>query len=470
LNVNGVSQSLNATFNLGTKVYTQSLSLSEGQNTVELIVTNSCGVSRTSRLILYKPAKAPCLAPIIQKITPSNDAISTQEATSVIKASIINLANANGIILKLNGNPIAGNYDLGTKELTANVNLAIGLNTIEIQASNECGSTNAVWKITRRNCIKPEINITTASTPDNGATYSAAFTLNAIVSGMSQNATLIVTQNGQQINYVYNPQTMALGLDRSLVMGSNAFVITATNDCGTNTKTYTVKREADPKAVPPTIQITNPPSTPYNSAQGAMNIQVCTHFVTAANQVSITVNGVPTNFNFNPTTGPINYNQTLVNGNNVIVATATNQYGYASDTKTVVFTIQRPKAPQIFITSPESCPAFVVPGMMTITGYITNITSLNQAAFYIENTPINAVNPIFNDGNLYFTISVNIIEGGGNKTFSVNASNSGGSDSKSCYINVAVGRGANPNPPKPDPKLIKTNNTTKPTTPTTPAP
>ncbi len=435
--VNGVVQAILGNYNPTTKVFSQNIGLSEGQNTIEVVATNSCGVEKKNRMMIFKPVAAPCLAPVVQRILPNLETTNTQETTIQIKASVINVANANEIVLKVNGVAVAANYDLATKELSATVNLKMGLNSIEIQVSNNCGSASTSWTVMRRECKKPVIVLNSSSAANNSSTYADAFSLNASMTGLSQGSTITVTQNGKQINFVYNQQTSTLILDRPLDAGNNTFVITATNECGSTTMTITVTKTKDPNAVPPKINITNPATTPYNTEVGAMNIQVSTQFVTAASQVSITVNGVPTNFNFNASTGVITFNQTFVVGNNVIVATAVNNYGSATDTKTVIYTKKIIPAPVITITSPANCPATLAPGIVTISGFVTNINNLSEVTFTINGQPVTNVNPVLSNGNLNFSFTVNLGEGS-TVNFQINAVNAGGSDSKSCQLIAKV--------------------------------
>lgn len=426
-------------YNASTRTYAQNIQLTEGQNIIEVVAANKCGETRANRTVIYQPPVAPCQAPALQRIAPAADVTTVQEASVQIKASVINVANANEIVLKVNGVNKPFRFDAATMQVTASAELVLGSNVIEIQVSNDCGSARLVWTINRKACQKPVITILSTTAANNATTYAQAFALKGSITGMDGSTNITVTQSGKQVNYVYNAATNGLVLDRPLEMGSNAFVITATNGCGSSTATHTVIRKNDPNAVPPVINITNPSTTPLNTEEGAMNIQISTQYVTAASQVAVTVNGVQTNFSYNASNGSINFNQTFVEGNNVIVATAVTQYGTASSTKTVVYKKrQEAKKPQIFITSPASCPSTLPVGTSTITGYVTNINNLSEVTFTINGRPAGNINPVLNNGNLTFTISLNMGAGSNPVNLQINAANAGGSDSKSCVYTVEV--------------------------------
>jgi len=197
-----------------------------------------------------------------------------------------------------------------------------------------------------------------------------------------------------------------------------------------------VIRKANPNAVPPKINIVNPATTPFITTEGAVNVVISTQYITAANQVSVTVNGASTNFNYNPANGEISFNRTLSVGNNTIVATAVTQYGTASSTKVIVYNKQTVSKPQIVLQSPGSCPATLPVGTNVIRGYITNISDLNQATFTMNGRPIGNYNPVLSNGRLNFTITLTLGSGSNPQNIQISATNEGGSDSKSCVISV----------------------------------
>lgn len=467
--LNGVAQS-GGTYNTATSIFSHSVNLTEGQNTIELVATNNCGTTKLSRTVEYKEVKAPCLSPSLQRLLPTSETTQTQQATVEIKASAINVSNASQLVLLVNGSSKPFTFDAATKQVIATVPLNIGSNVVDLQASNDCGSAKISWTFSRRACAIPVITVLSATAQNNGSTIAQAFGMKGSITGLSVGSTITVTQNGNPVNYVYNTTTNGLILDRPLTMGVNTIVITATNECGTATLTYVVTRNADPNAVAPKINITNPATSPSTSEQGAMNIQISTQYVTSAGQVAVTVNGVAINFNFDASTGKINFNQSFVDGSNIIVATAVNNYGTASDTKVVNYRKQTSRAPKITMTNPTSYPATIPVGATVVTGTVSNISNLNEVTFTLNGRPIGNVNPVLNNGNLTFSVTLNMGEGSNPMTLQINASNVGGSDSKTCVFNVASSKpvvnpvkpGA-PKPSAPKPTIPKPTPTPSPT-------
>ncbi|MFN5415525.1 MAG: hypothetical protein ACK5B9_00605 [Flavobacteriia bacterium] len=434
--VNGVLQNP-GTFNGSNKIYDLNVNYTLGQNIIEVIATNSCGETKANTVVVYKQAGQPCAAPIIQLIQPINMESTVDVSSIEVRVGLLNITNQSQIVFKVNGVDKQFTFNNGNHILIANVDLIEGLNTINIQASNDCGSGGFPVKITRKACKKPIINVTASSVAENATTVMETITLEGNVTDVEDASGIAVTQNGLPINFVFNANQKTFSITANLKLKSNIFEIKATNSCGQEIKKFTVVRIADPSAVAPKITITNPASSPFNTNVGAFNVQATTQFVTAANQVSLTVNGSPVNANFNLGNGSMTYNLTLVEGNNVIVATAVNQFGSSSDTKTIVYT--KPKVvekPVIVLTQPGSCPATMPEGTNIIMGYILNITDLNQVSIKINGVAVSNFNPILVNGKLNFQFTVNMSSNNNNLNIEITAQNEAGSDAKSCFLRM----------------------------------
>lgn len=441
--INGALQTP-GTFTNGT--YAKAVTLVAGQNTIEALAVNQCGETKGNTTIIYKPAAAPCNQPIVQRVDPQQQSMVVEAETIGIKASVSNVENVNQISLVLNGTSVPFSYDAAAHFVTATVPLTVGENTIAVVVTTTCGKARVDWKITRQVCNAPTVTLTSSTVANGSMTVGESFGLVAAVTGVTANSGITVTHNGQNIGFVFSPQTGVLTLDRSLPLGVSTFVIKATNNCGQNTLTHTVTRRQDPNAVAPKIQIVNPATTPFQTQQQGMTVQVTTSHVTAANQVAITVNGAPTNFNFNAANGNISFNTNFNVGANVIVATAATPYGTATDSKTVIYTqpvVVNP--PVITLTNPSACPAILNRGNATITGTVTNVSNPNQVVITYNNANVTFTSSVANNT---LTFSFNVVIGATivNTPLVITATNAGGTDTETCLINVnnsANGNGNN---------------------------
>lgn len=434
--LNGVLQS-GINYEAATNKISGSLALSEGQNILEVVATNSCGDAKANRTLIYKKSAAPCNAPSVTFTVPRTNSISVEGATYEIKASVLNVAAKSEITLMVNGVAVPFNFDPTTKLVSAAINLTIGSNVIQIQVSNACGSAQASTTIVRNECKIPTLTLVQALAPHKGTITGEAFTMTVAVTEISQNSQISVKQNGTAINFVYQPQSNTISIDRTLIVGNNKFEITVTNNCGSATYKHDVIRKQDPNAVPPKVNIVNPATSPFNTSEGAMQVKITTQYVTSSSQIGVTVNGISTNFDFNPSTNTVTFNRTWVEGANVIMATVVTPFGTDSDTKTVMYKkAQTVSPPKIFLTNPTTCPATLPVGTTNVTGYVTNITNLNQVTIKLNGRPTGNINPVLNNGQLTFSIPISFGSGSNPITIQIDANNGQGTDSKTCVLSV----------------------------------
>lgn len=441
--VNGVRQNPGL-FNPNSSMYTLPVSYILGQNIVEAIVKNDCGETKQSVIVVYKEAGKPCRAPELQLIQPLHMETTVDASSVEIRIAVLNIKEQAQIIFRVNGQDRPFTYNTGSHLLISNIELVEGLNTVLVQASNDCGSGGFPIKITRRACVKPQVNISRSSAPNNSKTIMGTVQIEGSASDISKSDQLSITQNGALINFIFNEAQSTFKLTSPLKMGANIFEIKASNSCGEGLESIRVERIPDPNAVAPKITITNPSSSPFTTNQGAFNIQAVTEHITSENQISITVNGQQINPNFNVGNGSLTHNLTLVEGSNVIVATAINPYGSSTDTKIIIY--KKPvvvQKPIIVLTKPTSCPALFEAGEHQISGYVSNITNLNQVSFQINGVNLSNVNPILINGKLTFQFDIHLdVTNNNNLKLQINAHNEGGSDSKSCDIKL---KAENPN-------------------------
>ncbi len=442
--LNGSLQSAGA-YNAGSGVFEKAVTLIEGANSLEIKATNSCGVSSSTTVVIMKPKVIPCTAPEIIRLKPVGEVIATESESVSVAATANNITQVSQIQCKLDGNTIPFNYDEASHMVTASGTVSEGEHTLVIYVRNECGSQQVSWNIIRTVCKPPVVTITGSSTPNGSVVTSDGFNLSATVSNVESQSDITVTQNGQAIGFVYNQQTGVLTLDRNLVLGANAFVITAKNRCGENSKTLNVLRNEVVTVPAPTIQITSPSMTPLETDQSAQTVQIVTTGVTSASQVSVTLNGVATNFEFKPS-GGIRFNATYALGANVIVATAVTPGGTATDTRTVIYNAPEViPAPVITMQNPIRCPAVFQLGNAVISGTVQHVSSASQVSILYNGENV-AFTSSLESNVLTFSFTVNITSATVSLPLVITATNASGTDTKSCQINAAPTSNQNSTP------------------------
>ncbi|WP_300664829.1 Ig-like domain-containing protein, partial [Fluviicola sp.] len=424
------------TFNASTSDFDKSLNLIEGANSIEIKATNSCGFTSVTSIVIMTPKVDPCVAPDINRLKPASDQLVTESETISLSASVSNIKQASQIELKIDGVTIPFTYDEGAHMISANVALTEGTHTIVALVRNECGSKQLTWTVIRNVCKPPVVTITNSSAANGATVTSDAFSLSGTVSNAENQENISVLHNGQNIAFVYNQQTGVITISRSLALGANAITIQVVNRCGKDSKTINVLRNDLVVVTPPTIEITSPSITPLETDQSAQTILIATTGVTSASQVSVTLNGVMTNFDFKASSGAVKFNASYVLGTNVIVATAVTAGGTATDTKMVIYNAPEViPAPVITLKNPIRCPAVLAAGNVTITGTIEHVANAGQVSILYNGENVEFSSSM-ESNVLTFSFIININASTVSIPLIITARNTSGTDSKSCLISV----------------------------------
>ena len=330
---------INYNFNNQSGSLQAATTLNQGVNTFVITAINSCGTDVETFTVNYNP----CVAPLITLVNPSNANTTANNQAFNISALVQNSSN---ITLTKNGTTINYNFNNQSGSLQAATTLNQGVNTFVITAINSCGTDVETFTVNYNPCVAPQISMIKPATA-NSMAVSENFTIAATL----QNSTsVILTQNGIAINTNFNSQTGALQASTSLVQGTNTFVLTASNPCGTDVETFTLNFNSTP-CVEPQITVVNPTQTPFIADNNSFNLSAIASSLVNAS-VTLTQNGnAVSNLTINQTTGSIQKNCNLVIGLNVFVLTVTNTCG--RDSKTIEINYNPCLKPVINFTLPN---------------------------------------------------------------------------------------------------------------------
>ncbi len=333
--INGVASS-NFTFNSSSTQFQSNVSLIAGANVIEITGTNNDGVDSKTTTIIYQAPTAVCLNPVIALSTPSgNNTVSTIGNVGVI-ALIQNISANSNIVFKQNGTVKTTTYDLATGLMNAGITLSDGNNNFEIIATNDCGVTNYNFSITYNRPLVPPVVTITIPSQNPYTSLTANTIINATVLHVNSSSNITFTINGTpSTGFTYNSNTSQF-VSNSITLntGNNTFVITGTNNDGTDSESTVIIYQ--PCLAPDVTILENALNTnTNNNATSPFSFSATTTNVTISNELSLTQNGVQIPFIFS--NGNVTATINLVNGSNVIVLTATNACGTDSETKTVPY-------------------------------------------------------------------------------------------------------------------------------------
>ncbi len=324
---------LNFTYNSLAKEILFNNTLANGTNTITVKANNNYGSDSKTIYVIYKSItiKNP------PKVVFTNPA--TSPATGILnsyvyKATITNVINSFGLLVKYNGVAIS-NFTYNGSMFTYTAALISGNNVLEITATNTDGNDVAsaiVYYKTKNNPLPPVVSLMKPMQATS-TTTNAIYNFNMAVINVASQNNIEVTFNGvPTLNFNYNTTTTLVEFTSNLKVGNNTFTVKGTNIDGSDSKTVNLNYEPIVKR-PPVVTINTPAAvTPtvtypyYTFNFSATNV--------SQNQVNVMLNNAPiTNFNFVGNNG--SFSQNLKNGLNTLVVSATNNDGSASATAQV---------------------------------------------------------------------------------------------------------------------------------------
>jgi hypothetical protein len=309
-------------FTLQNQSFSAALNLQPGPNTIVLQGTNNC--QRTSQTISIN--YVPCEAPQIQF---GQAAGPLTNPTMQFSASVSGVSNAQNINLMLNNTVQAFSYQNGT--ITASLQLSNGTNVVTLAAQNNCGvATQNINYTFSAPCVQPTIEITSPAT----GFLSVAnpnLIVTATVTQITEASAIQVLNNGitQTSGTLFGNQ---FSIPLILSAGNNNISLSATNTCGTDTKTREISYQ--PCSIPQVIYNMDPNGHTTNQSIFTYNAQILNY--TSSMTVTFSMNGeLLTGFSNN--LGNILAEISLIPGLNNLTITVTNECGTLTDTYLVTY-------------------------------------------------------------------------------------------------------------------------------------
>lgn len=417
------------TFNPANNTVHFHTALITGLNLFTVTASNTAGVDSKTISLTYQVPVTPCNKPTVVVNVPSATNNTSDNSTVNFEATVNHVANVSEITVFLNGSVVQGwNFNATSKKISGSLNLGQGNNVAEIEVKNACGKQRATFLYTylpAAPCLSPIIN--TIAPTNQFQTQETTVSLSASTINISNASEVQFYVNGTPQTFSFDTATKMLSTSVNLVMGANVLRFESINDCGKGTGQWTVVRVACDK---PTLNLSS------NVADGAtvnspeFNLSGSILNVTNSQSITVTKNGSPINFVFNPTTGAFTMNTTLTEGNKTFVVTATNSCG--SESFTMKITYEKPivvAPPIVDINIPEVSPFSTQQATMTVSAEVLNVTGPAQITVQINGATVPFIyNPATNTVTLDATWTL------GQNNVSISAQNAGGSASDSKVV------------------------------------
>jgi len=377
-----------------------------GGNVVTITATTDCGTV----ILVFNITRETCEEPVISAVSPVSG--TTTEATSIVLTANVNYANADEITLLVNGVSTVFDFNVETGVLSESLALNVGLNNIQIIAANACGETSSMISITREiPCATIVTNLLSPVATEVTATEDV-FDISLNATGIDAVEQITATLNGTAVSPIFDPVTGNISLNGlALVEGDNSVVVTLTNDCSENTVTYTINYEG---CEIPVVMI-NGMVPGMVVTDDVFNLYVLVTNVSDAADIVLEVNGVVTDFDFDPVTHLLTAEFIINEGSNDILVTA-NGCESVSEGASVIYEVPCEAIMHTMIT-PNTTPTVSLVSEFEVTLSVTNVESAEQITVTLNGAEVPFT---FNtESNIITIADLSLIDGTNNVVVSL---------------------------------------------------
>lgn len=320
--------------------------LAQGNNRLEISAENPSGRASDEVIIVFRESVA--FPPRVTITRPGNNS-TTGNSRINMRANTEEIRSKSEISLFLNGRRITNfSFNNSTREVTADLVLEEGNNTIQVRVQNGDGNAEDQVNVRYNKASNPPtVNI---NQPQNNATVSNnRVPLKVSTRNVNSSGDIQVYINGNRFNnFNFNTGRQEITATLTLENGNNIVLVRVQNNDG-NAEDQVNVRYLKPVSLP-TVNITKPTNNSiHNQAQVVLSAK--TQNVTNKNDVDLFLNNRRiSNFSFNTSRQEISATLTLEAGNNSIRIEVNNTDGDANDAVTVRY--NPAKSPEVTITKP----------------------------------------------------------------------------------------------------------------------
>lgn len=325
------------------------------------------------------------------------------------------------------------------RDENAYTNTVVPTNTIS--TTNSVVTTNTVAYTSPTPTVSPVQKpfVTYINPSLNGQiTYNAQYKITAQILNVNNSNQIKLYLNSNSVNnFNYNAQTHVLEYNSNLNLGTNYFQIVTTNSVGTDNKSTTViyqQSQQQYSGNPPTVNITSPNSCPFTTQSAQYNVVANSSHVLSKNNITVKINNIATtNFNFNTTNGQITFPLNLLNGNNNITISVSNNYGNDVTNCNIIYTQpvgQEDVLPIITFINPPLSGYVSANQSYVVNAKVLNVSSQNNISLYYNGLSIPFT---YNSSTKQISFTANLING--SNSIAISAYNSAGEDNKTTTVN-----------------------------------
>ena len=410
---------------------TANINLTEGSNTITVRGTNADGQDQASVNVRYvRPAGN---KPTVTITQPTQNPYNSKNQVTTVKANVKHVSDKNKVTVEVNGRRVSNFGFTGNGNLSVQVSLREGNNTVRIRATNREGSDEATV-IIRYNPVKnpPTVNITS---PQNGVTSpSNKINVRATVNNAAKGQITVLNDGRKVSNFSLQGSKLTAIITAS--PGSHTLTVRAVNSDGRDEDSVDYSVAAPPAK--PTVRITQPAKEGTVVRQPKATLKAVVSNVAKQSEISVLLNGRAVNFDYNAKTRTVTAALTLRKGKNQAEIKVRTSAGQVSAARSITYQNvsdiptgkQRPKITISSVSAPAINPFEPDKGKSTIIAVIENITDKRDITFTYRGQTVRDFT--FDASAKRFQITVDLERG--SNSFTIKATNKAGQDTVSRVI------------------------------------
>ncbi len=405
-------------FDKNTQTVSGKLNLRDGENTLTIKVVTTGGNAESTVRFKYE---AMVIKPTVDIVSPANGS-EVRIAETELRATVRNVTSKSDIQVYANGKSVAAfEYNSRSGQVSANIPLDKGENTIRVAASNNGGTAEGTVRLKYTpSTPKPIVDI---DSPTNGSEIRTADTeLRANVQNVSTKNDILIYVNGKTVPvFDYDNKTGRVTARIQLGEGENTVRVSASNSGGAGEQSHKVRYTPQRK---PTVTISSPADR-SRVDNPAVTLTAKVTNVFSDKNVVLKLNGTEiTGFTIGRG-GSISLPLTLREGDNTISITVTTPDGTDNASVTVVYAAKVEKPTIVFIN-----PGLIktrnganIKANFEVKAKVTGISGVSDLKVFHNNLPIRKLD--FNARTKEVTYTVVLKDG--KNTFKIIAENTAGS-------------------------------------------
>lgn len=377
----------NFDFNLLQGTISGTLNLRNGNNTIRVQVQNSDGSAQDEVQVEFRQASPPS----VTLTTPQNNTNSSTERVTV-KARTENVASRNEIVLTLNGSRINNfGFQSGRQELTAQLILKAGPNTIQVAVKNQDGEDRDQVVVNFQPPKPPQVSI---NSPQAGKNFSEAkLQLLASTQAVNTKDEISLLLNGVPFtSFDWNGTQVSANLS-PLKAGQNTITVKVSNRNGSDEAQVVVSYTPVVRTRAPSVSFINPSEEEITYRENVYTARAKVLNVTAKEQIRVNINrGSTSAFDFDPGSGIITIDLKLQNPRYAIAIFVDTPGGSANARRVINYVPKQPEGDKPFVriesvSQPTINPLNPTAAKSTLSATVKNVTA-EQISLKVNNRVI----------------------------------------------------------------------------------